>query len=158
MNVSALRMHSVGSLHVSSSWLRWSVAQPTAASCEMSWMRRELWLTGSAVVTPVCGSPVLLTCVSRCLTCSPDSHCSISLMSSGLSCRLLRLLSNSDFAPSGVQDRQVLERLWVLFLSALEHFLYDMRKACDLIGQFPLTEHSNRRSLVNTGQLTLVLM
>ncbi|XP_026022414.1 regulator of G-protein signaling 9-binding protein isoform X2 [Astatotilapia calliptera] len=52
---------------------------------------------------------------------------------------------------SGVQDRQVLERLWVLFLSALEHFLYDLRKACDLIGQFPLTEHSNRRSLVNTG-------
>ncbi|XP_013763240.1 regulator of G-protein signaling 9-binding protein-like [Pundamilia nyererei] len=69
---------------------------------------------------------------------------------SGLSCRLLRSLSNSDFAPSGVQDRQVLERLWVLFLSALEHFLYDLRKACDLIGQFPLTEHSNRRSLVNT--------
>uniref|UniRef100_A0A3B4FY99 Regulator of G protein signaling 9 binding protein n=1 Tax=Pundamilia nyererei TaxID=303518 RepID=A0A3B4FY99_9CICH len=77
---------------------------------------------------------------------------------SGLSCRLLRSLSNSDFAPSGVQDRQVLERLWVLFLSALEHFLYDLRKACDLIGQFPLTEHSNRRSLVNTGQLILVLM
>ncbi|XP_063329560.1 regulator of G-protein signaling 9-binding protein [Pelmatolapia mariae] len=70
---------------------------------------------------------------------------------SGLSSRLLRLLSDSDSAPSGVQDRQVLERLWVLFLSALEHFLYDLRKACDLIGQFPLTEHSNRRSLVNTG-------
>lgn len=153
-------MHSIGSLHVSSSWLRRSVAQPTAASCEMSWTRRELWLTGSAVVTPVCGSPGLLTSVFLAVS---RVHLTLSLLhlpyvSSGLSCRLLRLLSDSDSAPSGVQDRQVLERLWVLFLSALEHFLYDLRKACDLIGQFPLTERSNRRSLVNTGQLTLVLL
>ncbi|XP_078105656.1 regulator of G-protein signaling 9-binding protein isoform X2 [Sander vitreus] len=52
---------------------------------------------------------------------------------------------------SGVEDRQVSERLWVLFLSALEHFLFDLRKACDLIGRFPLRQRYDRRSLVNTG-------
>ncbi len=52
-----------------------------------------------------------------------------------------------------MEDRQVSERLWVLFLSALENFLSDLRKACDLIGQFPLAQRYDRRSLVNTGQL-----
>ncbi|XP_030584730.1 regulator of G-protein signaling 9-binding protein isoform X2 [Archocentrus centrarchus] len=52
---------------------------------------------------------------------------------------------------SGVQDRQVLERLWVLFLSALENFLSDLRKAHNLIGQFPLAQPNHRCSLVNTG-------
>ncbi|XP_035806002.1 regulator of G-protein signaling 9-binding protein-like isoform X2 [Amphiprion ocellaris] len=70
---------------------------------------------------------------------------------SGLSRRLLRLLSESDSAPSGVEDRQVSERLWVLFLSALDNFLSDLRKASDLIGQFPLTQRCDRRSLVNAG-------
>uniref|UniRef100_A0AAQ5ZGF3 Regulator of G protein signaling 9 binding protein n=1 Tax=Amphiprion ocellaris TaxID=80972 RepID=A0AAQ5ZGF3_AMPOC len=74
---------------------------------------------------------------------------------SGLSRRLLRLLSESDSAPSGVEDRQVSERLWVLFLSALDNFLSDLRKASDLIGQFPLTQRCDRRSLVNAGQLLL---
>ncbi|KAK5913240.1 hypothetical protein CesoFtcFv8_003040 [Champsocephalus esox] len=84
----------------------------------------------------------------------------------GLSRRLLRLLSDcgpapsgvedrqvSDCgpAPSGVEDRQVSERLWVLFLSALEHFLSDLRQAHDLIGRFPLRQRNDRRSLVNTG-------
>ncbi|XP_061584307.1 regulator of G-protein signaling 9-binding protein [Cololabis saira] len=72
---------------------------------------------------------------------------------SGLSRRLLRLLSECDSAPSGAADRQVSERLWVVFLSAVENFLYDLRKASDLIGQFPLTQRSNRRYLVNTGCL-----
>ncbi|KAM4740419.1 regulator of G-protein signaling 9-binding protein [Anableps anableps] len=70
---------------------------------------------------------------------------------SGLSRRLLRLLSACDSAPVAVEDRQASERLWVLFLSAVENFLSDLRKAKDLIGQFPLTQRSSRRSLVNTG-------
>ncbi|XP_045932307.1 regulator of G-protein signaling 9-binding protein isoform X2 [Micropterus dolomieu] len=69
----------------------------------------------------------------------------------GLSRRLVDLLSDCDSAPSGVEDRQVSERLWVLFLSALENFLSDLRKACDLIGRFPLTQRYDRRLLVNTG-------
>ncbi|KAK5934726.1 hypothetical protein CgunFtcFv8_015095 [Champsocephalus gunnari] len=69
----------------------------------------------------------------------------------GLSRRLLRLLSDCGPAPSGVEDRQVSERLWVLFLSALEHFLSDLRQAHDLIGRFPLRQRNDRRSLVNTG-------
>ncbi|RVE72953.1 hypothetical protein OJAV_G00043870 [Oryzias javanicus] len=70
---------------------------------------------------------------------------------SGLSRRLLRLLSEGNPAPSGAQDRQGSERLWVLFLSAMENFLSDLRKASDLIEQFPLTQRSSRRSLINTG-------
>uniref|UniRef100_UPI0037E7C1C6 regulator of G-protein signaling 9-binding protein n=1 Tax=Semicossyphus pulcher TaxID=241346 RepID=UPI0037E7C1C6 len=70
---------------------------------------------------------------------------------SGLSRRLVRLLSECDSASSGIEDRQVSERLWVLFLSALENFLCDLRKACDLIGQFPLMQRYDRRSLVNSG-------
>ncbi|KAM4587386.1 regulator of G-protein signaling 9-binding protein isoform 1-T2 [Odontesthes bonariensis] len=69
----------------------------------------------------------------------------------GLSRRLLRLLSDCSSAPSGVGNRQVPERLWVLFLSAVEIFLSDLHKASDLIGRFPLTQRSSRRSLVNTG-------
>ncbi|XP_058488271.1 regulator of G-protein signaling 9-binding protein [Solea solea] len=66
----------------------------------------------------------------------------------GLSRRLVRLVSLSD---SCVEDRQVSERLWVLLLSALEHFLSDLRKASNLIGQFPLTQRCDRNSLINTG-------
>ncbi|XP_076602944.1 uncharacterized protein LOC143330332 isoform X1 [Chaetodon auriga] len=69
----------------------------------------------------------------------------------GLSQRLVRLLSDGDSVPTVVEDRQVSERLWVLFLSALENFLSDLRKACNLLGQFPLTQRHDRRSLVNTG-------
>ncbi|XP_068172401.1 regulator of G-protein signaling 9-binding protein isoform X1 [Antennarius striatus] len=72
----------------------------------------------------------------------------------GLSQRLVHLLSDCD--PLGEEDRQVLERLWVLFLSALENFLSDLQKACDLIGRFPLNHNYDRRSLVNTGQCPLV--
>ncbi|XP_034721628.1 regulator of G-protein signaling 9-binding protein, partial [Etheostoma cragini] len=79
-----------------------------------------------------------LTCLSVCL-------------SPGLSKRLLRLLSHCDSDPPGVEDRQVSERLWVLFLSAVENFLSDLHKACDLIGRFPLRQRHDRRSLVNTG-------
>lgn len=75
-----------------------------------------------------------------CLTC----------LSTGLSRRLVHLLSACDSTP-GVGDRQGLERLWVLFLSALENFLSDLRKVWYLIGQFPLNQHYDRRTLVNTG-------
>ncbi|KAI3369602.1 hypothetical protein L3Q82_024494, partial [Scortum barcoo] len=70
---------------------------------------------------------------------------------SGLSQRLVRLLSDCDSTPSGMEDRQASERLWVLFLSALENFLFDLHKACDLIGRFPLAQRYDRCSLVNTG-------
>ncbi|XP_054473903.1 regulator of G-protein signaling 9-binding protein [Anoplopoma fimbria] len=70
---------------------------------------------------------------------------------SGLSRRLIHLLSDCDSSPSVVEDRNASERLWVLFLSAIENFLFDLRKACDLIGHFPLTQRNDRRSLVNTG-------
>ncbi|XP_020513633.3 regulator of G-protein signaling 9-binding protein [Labrus bergylta] len=70
---------------------------------------------------------------------------------SGLSRRLVRLLSDCDSASSGDEDRQLSERLWVLFLSALETFLSDLRKALALIGKFPLTQRYDRRSLINSG-------
>ncbi|XP_043978130.1 regulator of G-protein signaling 9-binding protein isoform X1 [Gambusia affinis] len=69
---------------------------------------------------------------------------------SGLSRRLLRLLSACDSAPVAVDDRHASERLWVLFLSAMEYFLSDLRRAKELIGQFPLTQRSSRHSLVNS--------
>ncbi|XP_029906885.1 regulator of G-protein signaling 9-binding protein [Myripristis murdjan] len=69
----------------------------------------------------------------------------------GLSRRLIGLLSDCDSAPSLAEERENAERLWVLFLSALENFLSDLHKASDLIGQFPLTQRHDRRSLVNTG-------
>ncbi|XP_028301731.1 regulator of G-protein signaling 9-binding protein-like [Gouania willdenowi] len=65
---------------------------------------------------------------------------------SALSQRLLCQLSGST--PSMLKDRKSSERLWVNFLSAVENFLSDMRKASHLIGWFPLTD---RRTLVNTG-------
>ncbi|XP_029359099.1 regulator of G-protein signaling 9-binding protein [Echeneis naucrates] len=70
---------------------------------------------------------------------------------SGLSRRLVRLLADGDSSVSGVEDRRLSERLWVVFLSALENFLFDLHKARDLIEQFPLTQRSDRRSLVSTG-------
>lgn len=46
----------------------------------------------------------------------------------------------------------MLERLWVLTLSAFEGFLSDLRTAWFLMGRFPLTQPKDRSSLVNTGQ------
>lgn len=147
----ALKKLSVGSLPVSSSWQHRLAARLTAASCEMRWTRREHSPTESAGVRLYLSVCHLFVCTYS-IGLSPAllSH---SHPSAGLSQRLVRLLSDSDSAPSGVEDRQVSERLWVLFLSALENFLSDLRKACDLIGQFPLMQRYDRRSLVNTGQL-----
>lgn len=66
----------------------------------------------------------------------------------------MHLLTACHSAPSGVADRQVLERLWVHFLSSLESFLSDLRKTRYLIGRFPLSQQSDRRALVNSGRLT----
>lgn len=77
---------------------------------------------------------------------------SVTQVSAGLSQRLVHLLSECDSASSASEDRRALERLWVLFLTALESLLSDLRTASALIGQFPLTLPRDRRSLVNTGQ------
>lgn len=70
----------------------------------------------------------------------------------GLSQRLVQLLSESESASSGLEDRRKLERLWVLFLSAVESFLSDLRTAYSLIADFPLIQPKDRSSLLNTGQ------
>ncbi|XP_053723888.1 regulator of G-protein signaling 9-binding protein, partial [Synchiropus splendidus] len=67
----------------------------------------------------------------------------------GVSGRLLHVMSECDSGPH--EDRQLWERLWVHFLSALENLLLSLRKTGDLIGHFPLSQRSDRRSLVQTG-------
>ncbi|XP_034020218.1 regulator of G-protein signaling 9-binding protein isoform X2 [Thalassophryne amazonica] len=74
-----------------------------------------------------------------CRTCTCLSGC------------LVNLLSDCNSAPSTSEDRQSLERLWVLFVSLLETFLSDLQKSSSLIGQFPLMHINHRRSLVSTG-------
>lgn len=115
---------------------------------EMDEMRAFAYRLCSGTKTFSCLSHVCLqTCLSVC-----RSYClCLTYLSTGLSRRLVHLLSACDSTPSGVGDRQGLERLWVLFLSALENFLSDLRKVCYLIGQFPLNQHYDRRTLVNTG-------
>ncbi|XP_030230959.1 regulator of G-protein signaling 9-binding protein [Gadus morhua] len=69
----------------------------------------------------------------------------------GLSRRLVGLLAEGDPSSPSPGERESAERIWVLFLSALEHFLLDLQKASSLIGRFPLTQRCDRRALVNTG-------
>ncbi|KAM6194878.1 LOW QUALITY PROTEIN: regulator of G-protein signaling 9-binding protein-like [Sarcoramphus papa] len=54
-------------------------------------------------------------------------------LSTGLRCALLAGLRQ---APASPEERQELERLWVLFLSALELFLQDLRRAHHLCQLF----------------------
>uniref|UniRef100_A0A3Q3EIY8 Regulator of G-protein signaling 9-binding protein-like n=1 Tax=Labrus bergylta TaxID=56723 RepID=A0A3Q3EIY8_9LABR len=68
--------------------------------------------------------------LNRVTSCFHSLTVSTSHLSAGLSRRLVRLLSDCDSASSGDEDRQLSERLWVLFLSALETFLSDLRKPC----------------------------
>ncbi|XP_062479773.1 regulator of G-protein signaling 9-binding protein-like [Pezoporus occidentalis] len=56
-------------------------------------------------------------------------------LSSGLRCALLAGLRQ---APGSPEERRELERLWVLFLSALELFLQDLRRAHRLCQLFSL--------------------
>ncbi|KAM9813406.1 regulator of G-protein signaling 9-binding protein [Neosynchiropus ocellatus] len=60
-----------------------------------------------------------------------------------------QLCGECDSGPH--EERQRWERLWVHFLSALENLLLSLRKTGDLIGHFPLSQRSDRRSLVQTG-------
>lgn len=102
-------------------------------------MRQEESLTSCAQVqTAVCQLIGLIY-----PACNPCLY-------AGLSQRLVHLLSECD--SSSLEDRQKLERLWVLFLSALESFLSDLQTAYSLIGRFPLTQPKDRHSLLNTGQ------
>lgn len=123
------------------------LAASLGSSADCSFLRDEMDET-RALAFHLCSGKVLP---------SPGPFLQVCLspvcLSAGLSKRLMHLLSDCDSAPSSAEDRQVLERLWVLFLSALENFLFDLRKACHLIGRFPLNQHYDRRSLVNTGQL-----
>uniref|UniRef100_A0A3B3XRV0 Regulator of G protein signaling 9 binding protein n=1 Tax=Poecilia mexicana TaxID=48701 RepID=A0A3B3XRV0_9TELE len=120
------------------------LAASLGSSADSSFLREEMDET-RALAHRICSGN---TCPSAGLTC-PSAG--LTCPSAGLSRRLLRLLSACDSAPIAVDDRHASERLWVLFLSAVENFLSDLRRAKDLIGQFPLTQRSSRRSLVNTG-------
>lgn len=128
------------------------LAASLGSSADCSFLRDELNETRALAHRLCSGTEALHLSVPSLSARRSVSHLSVCL-SAGLSKRLVHLLSDCDSAPSSVEDRRVLERLWVLFLSALENFLSDLRKACYLIGRFPLNQHYDRRSLVNTGQL-----
>ncbi|KAI7808110.1 putative regulator of G-protein signaling 9-binding protein, partial [Triplophysa rosa] len=66
----------------------------------------------------------------------------------GLHRRLLALLIELE---QGQEDKEQVERLWVNFLSSLEHFQQDLRKVRILREFFPLTQRKDRQALVNTG-------
>ncbi|XP_076870052.1 regulator of G-protein signaling 9-binding protein [Brachyhypopomus gauderio] len=66
----------------------------------------------------------------------------------GLHQSLLALLVETE---QGQEDREQVERLWVLFLSCLESFQQDLRRVSTLEEIFPLTQRKDRQALVNTG-------
>ncbi|XP_030634676.1 regulator of G-protein signaling 9-binding protein [Chanos chanos] len=66
----------------------------------------------------------------------------------GLHKRLLALLVETEQCQ---EDREQVERLWVLFLSSMESFQQDLKKVHALQELFPLTIRKDRRALVNTG-------
>ncbi|XP_041944439.1 regulator of G-protein signaling 9-binding protein [Alosa pseudoharengus] len=66
----------------------------------------------------------------------------------GLHRRLIALLTETEQAQ---EDREQVERLWVLFLSGLETFQKDLRKTSSLQELFPLTQRRDRSALVKTG-------
>ncbi|KAK7155847.1 hypothetical protein R3I93_010497 [Phoxinus phoxinus] len=67
---------------------------------------------------------------------------------SGLHRRLLTLLTEME---QGQEDKEQVERLWVIFLSSLENFQQDLKKVRALQEIFPLTQRKDRQALVNTG-------
>ncbi|NP_001018364.1 regulator of G-protein signaling 9-binding protein [Danio rerio] len=67
---------------------------------------------------------------------------------SGLHRRLLSLLMEID---QGQEDKEQVERLWVIFLSSLENFQQDLKKVKVLQEIFPLTQRKDRQALVITG-------
>uniref|UniRef100_A0A673JBI0 Zgc:109913 n=1 Tax=Sinocyclocheilus rhinocerous TaxID=307959 RepID=A0A673JBI0_9TELE len=62
--------------------------------------------------------------------------------------RLLSLLIEME---QGQEDKEQVERLWVIFLSSLENFQQDLKKVKVLQEIFPLTQRKDRQALVNTG-------
>ncbi|KAG7326601.1 hypothetical protein KOW79_010002 [Hemibagrus wyckioides] len=66
----------------------------------------------------------------------------------GLHRRLLKLLVETE---QSQDDREQVERLWVLLLSTLENFQQELRKVSALQELFPVTLQKDRHALVNTG-------
>lgn len=66
----------------------------------------------------------------------------------GLHRRLLELLVENE---QGQDDREQIERLWVLLLSALENFQQELKRVSALQELFPIALPKNRQALVNTG-------
>ncbi|TSM36103.1 Regulator of G-protein signaling 9-binding protein [Bagarius yarrelli] len=66
----------------------------------------------------------------------------------GLHQRLLELLVETE---QGQDDREQVERLWVLLLSTLEKFQQELRKVSALQELFPVALQKDRQVLVNTG-------
>lgn len=66
----------------------------------------------------------------------------------GLHRRLLELLVETE---QGQDDREQVERLWVLLLSALENFQQELKRVTALQELFPVTLQKDRQALVNTG-------
>lgn len=66
----------------------------------------------------------------------------------GLQRKLTALLTEGEL---GHDEREEVERLWVLFISGLEMFQQDLCKAVALQDLFPLTKRSDRRALLSTG-------
>ncbi|KAG9353374.1 hypothetical protein JZ751_017953 [Albula glossodonta] len=69
-------------------------------------------------------------------------------ISKGVQKRLTTLLTEGEL---GQEEREEVERVWVLFISGLEMFQQDLRKAAALQDLFPLTQRRDRRALLNTG-------
>ena len=66
----------------------------------------------------------------------------------GLHRRLVSLMTEMERSQ---EDREQVNRLWVIFISGLENIQQDLHKASDLINLFPLSQKKDRRALVNTG-------
>ncbi|XP_066519031.1 regulator of G-protein signaling 9-binding protein [Hoplias malabaricus] len=66
----------------------------------------------------------------------------------GLHQRLLALLVETE---QGQEDREQVERMWVLLLCTLENFQQDLRRVSNIQEIFPLSQRKDRRALVNTG-------
>ena len=81
---------------------------------------------------------------------SSNSCCSMFLhpFTTGLHKRLITLLTEME---QRQEDREQVERLWVLFLSSLETFQKDLQKTSSLQELFPLTQRRDRSTLIKTG-------
>ncbi|XP_018611369.1 regulator of G-protein signaling 9-binding protein [Scleropages formosus] len=96
----------------------------------------------------------LATCVGSSSDCSrlreelEDTRALAHNLCMGLQKRLTALLTEGDLVQ---EDRERVERLWVLFLSGLEIFQQDLHKVVLLQDFFPLKQPRDRRMLVNTG-------